>query len=185
MRRFFVAGALAVAFAFAACSSPNSATRANFAKALGPWLAKSCIELEPSALVEAPLGFPVHVLHRDKELDVLTSVGLLARRRRGRSERIYSLTAKGKAAMRGDPVQGYAFCAGHYKLDRILDWTTPGQLFGKTVSDVTYLRSPDDIAPWARVPVVEAAFAKQFMPQQKEDVELVMKNDGWAVFDGP
>ncbi len=95
--------------------------------------------------------------------------------------RIYSLTEAGKKSLQ-DP-NGTSFCAAHYQVDDVVDYTEPGNAMGVTISQVTYLFSPTDVAAWASMDAVKAAFsdlAGKLQPKQQARATVVLKNDGWS-----
>ena len=177
----FPAAVLAFA-SLAACSSAPPAGRASFSAAIEAALGKRCITVSP--FLGAGGRYPANVcgltFADTHQLDALAKAGLLTRK----TGCAYSLTAAGRTALAA-PVGG-AFCAGHYKLDKLLGWTKPHPNFmygGKKTSEVTFTYSPADMAPWARTAAVSAAFAtlEELAPQRKARATLVQEHDGWSV----
>ena len=166
----------------AACTSAPPASRANFSDVLAAALGRRCITVSPFLGAGGP--YPANVCGLSfadtHQLDALAKAGLLTRS----TGCVYSLTAAGRKALQA-PVGG-AFCAGHYKLDKLLGWTKPHPNFmygGKKTSEVTFTYSPADMAPWARTAAVSAAFAtlEELAPQRKARATLVQEHDGWSV----
>lgn len=172
---------LCIVLLLAGCSSATSASKANFAKAISVALTKRCITVDPGGLLVLGSGYPIDTGMPDSGLDALVKAGLLTHKHAGFGH-VYSLTATGKKALEPSSLHGTAFCAGHYKLAEVVDWTAPGHLMGETISEVTYTYSPVDIAPWARTAAVRTTFPKRFAAQQKAQAQLVLKNDGWSVY---
>lgn len=177
----FPAAVLSLA-SLAACTSAPPASRANFSDVLAAALGRHCITVSPFLGASGP--YPANVCGLSfadtHQLDALAKAGLLTRS----TGCVYSLTAAGRKALEA-PVGG-AFCAGHYKLDKLLGWTKPHPNFrygGKKTSEVTFTYSPADLAPWARTAAVSAAFAtlEELAPQRKARATLVQEHDGWSV----
>lgn len=172
---------LGAALLVAACGSTTSASKANFAKAISTTLTKRCISVDPTEFATLGNGsYPVDITRRGSQLDAFVKAGLLTDKRGGFGH-VYSLTAAGKRALDPSSLNHTAFCAGHYKLDEVVDWTVPGHFMGLTTSQVTYTYSPVDIQPWAQTVAVKGALSKRFMHKQRGQATLVLKNDGWSV----
>ena len=177
----FSAAALAFA-SLAACSSAPPAGRVNFSDAIEAALGRRCITVSPFLGAGGP--YPANVcgltFADTHQLDALVKAGLLIRK----TGCVYSLTTTGRKALEA-PVGG-AFCAGHYKLDKLLGWTKPHPNFmygGKKTSEVTFTYSPAGMAAWARTAAVNAAFAtlEELAPRRKARATLVMEHDRWSV----
>jgi hypothetical protein len=180
-RLAFPAAVLSLA-SLAACTAAPPASTANFSDALAAALGRHCITVNP--FLGAVGRYPANVcglgfadMH---QLDALAKAGLLTRK----TGCVYSLTAAGKRALQA-PVGG-AFCAGHYKLDKLLGWTKPRPNImygGKMTSEVTFTYSPTDMAAWARTASVNAAFAtlEELAPQRKTRASLVLEHERWSV----
>lgn len=177
----FPAAVLSLA-SLAACTSAPPAGKANFSAAIAAALDKRCITVSPFLGAGGPYpadvcGFRFADTH---QLDALAKAGLLTRK----SGCVYALTAAGKKALQA-PIGG-AFCAGHFRLDKILGWTKPRPNFmygGKMTAEVAFTYSPTDMAAWARTAAVNAAFAtlEELAPQRKSQATLVQERDGWSV----
>ena len=130
-----------------------------------------------------------------QRLDALVSAGVLTRkdlpdpdvghrapydRLRGhQQERQYALTDEGRKALLGK----MNFCAAHYKLDEVVNFTAPASAFGQTVTTVTISVSTQDAPAWAHSGTLAAAFpdlAPALQARAKIDVPMVLMNDGWA-----
>ena len=174
--------------------SPSmSASKGNFTKAIDAQLAKQCIAIDLGTLTP----FPISIANNDvtfARYNVLAKAGLLTAadswvKPSQYSEimagtqtvpgKTYSLTDEGRQALR-DP-RTTIFCAGHYKLDDVVDFTVPGNAMGETISQVTFTYSPSDVPAWVNTGV-QAAFpslAKELAPKQQGEATMVLKNDGW------
>jgi hypothetical protein len=177
-------------------SSPMSANKANFAKVINAHLAKECIGINPGSL--AP--FPVSVVASDDrsfaQYNALTNAGLLSATdtlvqptiggipliRAKVPGRTYSLTDEGRRVLE-DPGSA-TFCAGHYKVDEVLDFTVPGNAMGATISEVLYMYSPSDVPTWVSSFDIQSAFpnlAQQLARKQESRITVVLTNNGWQV----
>jgi hypothetical protein len=175
-------------------SSSISASKSNFTKAIDAQLAKQCIRIN----LESLTPFPVSIANNDASFaryNVLARVGLLtavdswvkpstvfgiAAGIQTVPGKTYSLTDEGRQALR-DP-RTTIFCAGHYKVDDVVNFTVPGNAMGTTISRVTFTYSPSDVPAWVSTSGVQAAFpslAKELAPKQQGEATMVLKNDGW------
>lgn len=174
--------------------SPSmSASKGHFTKAIDAQLAKQCIAIDLGTLTP----FPISIANNDVNFaryNVLAKAGLLTAvdswvKPSQYSEimagtqtvpgKTYSLTDEGRQALR-DP-RTTIFCAGHYKVDDVVDFTVPGNAMGETISQVTFTYSPSDVPAWVNTGV-QAAFpslAKELAPKQQGEATMVLKNDGW------
>jgi hypothetical protein len=154
-----------------------------------------CIGINPGSL--AP--FPVSVASDDRsfaQYNALTNAGLLSATdtlvqptiggipliRAKVPGRTYSLTDEGRRVL-GDPGSA-TFCAGHYKVDEVLDFTVPGNAMGATISEVLYMYSPSDVPTWVSSFDIQSAFpnlAQQLARKQESRVTVVLTNNGWQV----
>jgi hypothetical protein len=177
----------------AAGFSPMSASKDNFTKAIDAQLVKLCIAIDLGTLTP----FPISIANNDMNFaryNVLAKAGLLTAvdswvKPSQYSEimagtqtvpgKTYSLTDEGRQVLR-DP-RTTIFCAGHYKVDDVVDFTVPGNAMGETISQVTFTYSPSDVPAWVSTGV-QAAFpslAKELAPKQQGEANMVLKNNGW------
>jgi hypothetical protein len=105
-----------------------------------------------------------------QQLDALVSAGMLTRKdlpdpdvghrapnyllRGHQQQRQYALTDEGRKALLGK----MNFCAAHYKLDEVVNFTAPASAFGQTVTTVTISVSAQDVPAWAHSGTLAAAF---------------------------
>lgn len=192
----------------AACGSPKDASKANFTKAIDAQLSKRCalasFEMTyasnstafPLSIAKIEPGMMLNAEQAKKmdernfgQYDSAVKAGLLSavdaqvKPTIGREGpgKTFSLTEVGKKSLI-DP-RGTAFCAGHYKVDEVVNFTEPGNAMGVTISNVTYTFSPVDVPTWATSDASKAAFpnlAKQLEPKQQGRATLMLQNDGWA-----
>src|SRR5689334_9456477 len=175
-------------------SSSMSASKDNFIKAIDAQLAKQCITIN----LESMTPLPVSIANSDVNFaryNVLAKAGLLtavdswvkrptifaiAAGTQTVPGKTYSLTDEGRQALR-DP-KATIFCAGHYKVDEVVDFTVPGNAMGETMSRVTFTYSPSDVPAWVSSTGVQTAFpglAQELAPKQQGEATMVLKNDGW------
>jgi len=175
-------------------SSSMSASKGNFTKAIDAQLAKQCITIN----LESLTPFPVSIANNDARFaryNVLAKAGLLTAvdswvrpstifgitaGTQTVPGKTYSLTDEGRQALR-DP-RATVFCAGHYKVDDVVDFTVPANAMGETISRVTFTYSPSDVPAWVSSSGTQAAFpslAKELASKQQGEATMVLKNDGW------
>jgi hypothetical protein len=192
-----------------ACSGDKDASKSNFAKVIDAKLVTQCVPLsfDLNALTSSTT-FPISVstvqpgpLTSDDsaketndrafaQYDALVKVGLLSvvgaqvQPTFGREKvpgKVYSLTNEGMQSLK-DP-KYTAFCAGHYKVDEIVNFTEPGNAMGMTISRVTFTYSPVEMPAWANDEGVKAAFpafAKRVSAHQQGRAVMALQNDGWS-----
>ena len=95
---------------------------------------------------------------------------------------VYTPTNAGKAVFR--PVEREAadhrmhaypeMCAGRGRIDKVVRWTEPAEMFGQTVSQVTYRHSATHV-PASMPADVRATITRP----QKATATLIKTNDGW------
>jgi hypothetical protein len=175
----------------------GAADKSTFARAIDIRLAKQCIRVT----LNVPFGsttFPVSIPDGDasiRQYEVLTKAGLLTAvngwvkpsslfgvipATQTVPGKIYSLTDQGKQALL-DP-RSTVFCAGHYKVDEVQQFTVPGNVMGATVSEVTFTYSPSDVPAWTIDNDVQAAFPDlitELAHKRYAHAMLVLTNDGW------
>lgn len=184
---------VAAALLLAGCGSSTSASKDNFAKAIHAELAKPdrCIVIDPGLVQSSDATYPLKVESmKTDSLDALVKAGLLTvadtqvpamfggRLIPGKA---YSLTGKGKSALRS----GRLFCAGHYKVAEVVNYTVPGkEMDGTTGSEVNFTYVPTDVPSWATSDAIKAVypdFYKNVSSTQprKGQADLVLMSDGW------
>ncbi|CAB5305270.1 hypothetical protein IST455A_05834 [Burkholderia multivorans] len=172
------------------CGSAKDANKSNFAKAIDAQLDKQCIAVSfdlnfaassPSFPVTIATTRPGPLISADQakqtnqrafaQYDALVQAGLLSAADAqvkplfGNASvpgKVYSLTDAGRKALK-DP-NYTTFCAGHYKVDEVINFTEPGNAMGMTISNATYTFSPVDIPSWATSDTVKAAFPNLDLP---------------------
>jgi hypothetical protein len=174
-------------------SDPSRADKSTFARVIDAQLARHCFFIQ----LFHSTKFPVSIATEDPHLhqyDALVHAGLLtATDGEVRSllitlppvpGRTYSLTDQGRQTLLDTSYP--AFCAGHYAVDEVLEFTIPGPAHGVTVTEVSYSFSPHDVSIWATNPEVQAAFpglANKLAPKQTAQIDLVLTNHGWVTAD--
>jgi hypothetical protein len=200
---------IVMAGALAACGSSKDASKPNFAKAIDAQLAKRCLTVSfGMSAMTTSTTFPVSVAITQPSLlisadqakqqnerafgpyDALAKAGLLTAADApvqplfGRDKvpgKVYALTDAGVKALK-DP-KYTTFCAGHYQVDEIVNFTEPGNAMGTTISRVTFTYSPKDVPAWVNDDGVTTAFpalAKQREAHQQGHAVMVLQNDGWS-----
>jgi hypothetical protein len=172
----------------------GKANKTTFARAINTALATQCIQvdLHSMGVTTFPAGIPDDQAN-SQQYAALAKAGLLTAVA-GQVKRpdvvgvtppivpgkTYSLTGTGKAALRGN---GVDFCAGHYEVDQVLQFTVPGNaIMGTTVSEVDFTYNARDVPPWATNRDVQSAFpdlTKEIASGQHGSAEMVLTNDGW------
>ncbi|MBV8054416.1 MAG: zinc ribbon domain-containing protein [Deltaproteobacteria bacterium] len=171
-------------------SDPSRADKDTFAKVIDAQLARDCIFIQPTSAPKFPVSIVTDgvITNSLRQLEALTKVGLLTsvddQVAPPVSGKTYSLTELGKHTLWSS--SSNAFCAGHYAVDEVLEFTIPGPAHGGTVTEVSYSFSPHDVPRWAMSAEVQTAFpglAKALAPKQTSDVYLVLTNHGWVPAD--
>ncbi len=188
-------------------SSSMSASKGNFTKAIDAQLAKQCIEIHPGYWKPLPISIAnddVSFAPYAAQYNALVKAGLLSvtdtlidkhqftvsfsgfkaslTPKPKVPGHIYSLTDQGRRALENS--KGTIFCAGHYQVDKITNFTMPGSSMGKTISEVDYTYSPSDVPAWALSSDTQAALpelAQQLGHKQQGQITLVLTNNGWQV----
>lgn len=206
---------LAMALLLAGCGSSTSASKANFAKAIDVPLAKRCISLDPTNITGPlltgttyPLSLPIEqaggTLSAEQTaqsntrtfgpFDALVKAGLLTsaeaavKPQFGNKQvpgKIYSLTEVGKKVLARP--NWLAFCAGHYKVAEVVNYTVPGkEMDGTTGSEVNFTYHPDAVSAWATNDAIKAEFpefSKNLSTSTEQPpkgrADLVLMSDGW------
>ncbi|AXO88568.1 hypothetical protein DZC75_11380 [Pseudomonas parafulva] len=193
-----------VTTALVGCSDPKKASEENFEKAAQAWLDKAY----PECLVTST--FPMNTLEFDvygtnKTLNALAEVGVLTAvetSRKDYPENIfqkarteikyrYELTDEGRKYLKDDArtkpdgtvIPG--LCIGRAKVDKIEQFSEPGDMMGHRISEVTYTYKVDDLPKWASTPAlmdVNSDVKRMVASQEKpirEKRAFVLTNNGW------
>lgn len=103
--------------------------------------------------------------------------------------KVYTLTDAGEKALADQKnKKGTAFCAGHFKVQSIANFTPAADVGGKTISEVEYTYKAVDVPAWASSSQFSAAFPDdtQTLTQEQHAREtLILGNDGWFMENGP
>lgn len=203
---------VAATMLLAACSSSTSASKSNFAKAINARLEKSCVSLDPGYVPSDDVSYPVKIAlsqlsdkaQADQQnakmlapFNALVKAGLLTVADTEVSSmlmgdkptpgKVYSLTEEGKNALDRSIMVGRSFCAGHYKVDEIVNYTVPGKgMGGITGSEVNFTYVPADVPSWATSDAIKSAFPDFYQTvtsaqPKKGHIDLVLMSDGWHV----
>ncbi|WP_295482038.1 hypothetical protein [uncultured Pseudomonas sp.] len=190
--------------ALVGCSDPKKASEENFEKAAQAWLDKAY----PECLITST--FPMNTQEFDvygtnKTLNALAEVGVLTAvetSRKDYPENIfqkarteikyrYELTDEGRKYLKDDArtkpdgtvIPG--LCIGRAKVDKIEQFSEPGDMMGHRISEVTYTYKVDDLPKWASTPAlmdvnsdVKRMVASQGKPI-REKRAFVLTNNGW------
>lgn len=199
----------AAVLALAGCSS--SGGKADFAKAINTQLGKTCLTLNPTRLTGPLMGGTTYPLsmsfataggwtskaeaeQRNKRgfgpFDALVKAGLLTSKKEDVKAaysnkkvpgKVYSLTPTGETYLQKKSY--VAFCAGHYKVAEVTNFTTPGKAIdGKTRSTATFTYVADDVPAWASKDAIKAEFPdfyKAVTTKQQGKADLVKMAKGW------
>lgn len=198
----------AVVFAIAGCDSSKTASSSNFKKLINDAMAKDCVVVGPGMNLNSPGPYPHYVtlatpgflmnaesvkIENDRmtgPYEALVKAGLLTGRdgdvpayvgaKNTVKGRIYDLTSEGKKYLIDPKTTG--FCAAHYSVDAVTQFTQPGNAMGVTVSMAQFSYSAVDVAPWAKDPALLKVFTgldKQLASGQKGSAEMDLMNTGW------
>ncbi|MDO7902266.1 hypothetical protein ACE1YR_08165 [Pseudomonas sp. K1(2024)] len=193
-----------VTTALVGCSDPKKASEENFEKAAQAWLDKAY----PECLVTST--FPMNTQEFDvygtnKTLNALAEVGVLTAvetSRKDYPENIfqkarteikyrYELTDEGRKYLKDDArtkpdgtvIPG--LCIGRAKVDKIEQFSEPGDMMGHRISEVTHTYKVDDLRKWASTPAlmdVNSDVKRMVASQEKpirEKRAFVLTNNGW------
>ena len=193
------------------CGSSKDASKSNFQVAIDKAMSKDCVVVGPGMNLMAtshsyPQSFPLTQVgmftnaeaakqmndRMEAPYEALVKAGLLEGKddqvpMLGNStklvpSRTYSLTDKGKKYLIAP--DGTSFCASHYKVDEVVEFTQPGpSMGGSTESMAKFTYSATDVADWAQTDDFKSAFpdaAKQLTPKREGSAEMVLMNDGWT-----
>ena len=178
----------------AGCGDPKAANKTNFKSVLADHFAHHCIFVTPSVGLNA---FPVTVSDASEtgRYDALVSAGLLTSRSqatehpgvlgigtvREQSE-TYDLTPTGRSLFQnGAGENDRGFCAGHYLVDDVRDFTPPATSGGQTMSDVTFDVTPQ-LADWVKNADVQARYGDELaaVKPTADRATLVQTDKGWT-----
>ncbi len=194
-----------LATALVGCSDPKKASDSNFEKATQAWLDTAY----PSCFLMS--AFPVEskefdVTGNDKMLHALAGAGVLKEVELSRKEIAaslfqpartqiqysYDLTDEGRkyykadAQKRRDGNTAPGLCIGKAKVDKIEQFTEPGDMMGQKISRVTYTYKVDELPKWASDPTVVATH-RELAPMVaskdtpiKETRAFILTNNGWV-----
>ena len=198
------------------CSDPTDANESNFTKAINEKLSDACVAYNPIGINFAVnrlngKSYPVAVAleqsspYRSKEqvdqmnarslasLEQAVKVGLLDETdgevpkdfgSGNTPAKIFSLTKLGEKALM--PEMPYRFCAAHYQVESIEEFTKPNQVGPVTVSQVSYTLTLADQASWAKDTEIQKELFGGNSPEafRKGRTVLVQTNKGWHVDGG-
>ena len=99
------------------------------------------------------------------------------------NEKGLKVTTSAKSEING--MTYHSFCVGKAKVNEILDFTEPSDMFGRTISDVNFTFTTSDVPDWAKTAtllklsdglkkIVEAT-----EKPIKGEVKMVLTNKGW------
>lgn len=178
---------ITAAMLLAGCGSSTSASKSNFAKAINDAFAKDCITYDPRAntnMITSVNGsqYPVTVTGFNQQafeaFDGMVMLGLLTSKNVKNSyapTKTYTLTPAGEKALKSK--NGTAFCAGHWQVKQVTNFTTPGKAAtGATTSTVQFTEVAVDLPKWtARY----TGLKKALSGQRNGTAQLVLTNNGW------
>ena len=183
--------ALLAVIALAGCDGAKTANKTNFKSALDRHYAGHCLFVTPSVgLSTYPAS--IDAASDTSRFDALVSAGLLAGSASAAEHpgplgigtirtqtKTYTLTDAGKAVFQ--PSSG-GFCAGHYDVTSVDQFSAPTPKDGRTVSEVDYSVVPH-MASWASNPSVQQRYGAQLSAVQgtRDRAELVLLDSGWVV----
>jgi hypothetical protein len=192
----------------AACHSPKTPNKENFANAINQYLAKHgqvCTVIGRQFPVDLPRSEKNEQFGIGAKLAALERAGLLHSNDttavvhgmldplRGSTlpqpVKRYELTADGERYFQqilGTLVQSTGFCFGQKSVDAIVKWTEPVNEGTSSGIEVTYTYKISDIAPWAQRTDVQQAFADirtnvTGASNTPEVVGLQLTSTGWEV----
>lgn len=187
----------AAAALLTSCGSPQDADADNFRAALQSWFDEhgECVNIG-----DMPAKIWVGAPSRSKaRYEAMTAGGLLTSGSR-REERpsimgqyrshddylVYRPTGEGAQVIReaADTFLGRnELCFARRNVIEVMSWTQPSEMMGLHVSQVRYRYRLDDIAPWAIMPAMRAAFpgmAKAVdTPRGEDKASLILTSEGW------
>lgn len=197
MRKTILATLLALALI--GCSDPKEASEKNFEASIQRFLDSGF----PVCVIRQ--NFPVdssgYSFHNNfKVFDEMTKVGLLNKIEEMKKPNKYSkpinvatynLTEEGKKYyqqnagknLRNDKLGG--FCFGKAKVEEIIDFTEPADMFGATLSSVNFTYSVTNVPDWAKKLEITSQneqikkLVEATEKPVKGEAKLVLTNKGW------
>lgn len=193
---------LLISFFLVGCSNPQNATDANFKDAIQKYFndTRACFSID--------VAFPYeHEKKRNKNviLEELVKLGLLSKEDsikvsenmfnkklltkesavkyslKAKGEKVATLIRKNTAFSSGKT----KICYGVYKVEDIIDFSEPADMFGQKISKVNYTYKISNVASWAENDVLKMKYAtlkKDLNSSQKSErgkVILILTNKGW------
>lgn len=211
MRYRMIFAAIAATTLLAGCGSSKDASKSNFQTAIDKAMTKDCVVVGPGVnLFAASHAYPVSMALSQPNMfqnpdqtkkindrmtapyEALVKAGLLE----GKDDQVpmlgnnsqkvpgrtYAVTETGKKFL--VDADRTTFCAAHYKVDEVTEFTQPGTAMGgQTMSMAKFTYSAVDIADWAKSDDVKAVYTdlnKSLTPKREGRAELVLMNDGWT-----
>lgn len=191
-RKGTISGLLTVVL-LVACGPSKVPSKPNFKTAIDQALLGRCAIVDPARDFLSVGGYPQALSVGDMKsamaapYEALVKVGVFSSHdvhgsKNTEPGRIYSLTELGARSLIDRRMT--SFCAAHYQVDEVTEYTKPGAspLGAGQVFTVQYLYSPARVASWARSSAVDAAFpdlAKSLAPRQQGRADLMLTNRGW------
>ena len=178
------------------CSNPKEASEKNFEVAIQRFL---------------DAGFPVCVINQNfpvdnigfsfhnnfEVFDEMTKLGLLSKTETTKKSvnkytkatkvATYDLTDEGKKFYQQPSAKKSigGFCFGKAKVEEIIDFTQPADMFGKTISEVNFTYIVSNIPDWAKKPEITSLneqikkLVEATEKPVKVDAKMVLTNKGW------
>lgn len=194
-----------LATALVGCSDPKKASEDNFEKATQAWLDTAY----PKCFLVST--FPVEskefdITNTNKTLHALAGAGVLKEVELSRKEipasmfqqastqvqYSYDLTDEGRKYYKADAQKmrdgttAPGLCIGKAKVDKIEQFSEPGDMMGQKISRVTYTYKVDDLPKWAGDEAVVAT-NRELAPMAaskdtpiKETRAFILTNNGWV-----
>ena len=192
------------------CANPKAASEENFSTAIRVYMAahdeRQCTQDSlsfPQSYYDRAAWGPSMTSDATTTYDALASAGLVTRSVHSTyhqaamfmpawTERVttYNISPDGQRYV--SKQQGYGssvfakFCYAYKALDRVTNFTVPGDLGGMTISQVRYTYSLSNVAQWANNKRIDGAFPDVEQTMQgadatQESTTLTLTNNGWEV----
>lgn len=193
-----------LASTLAGCGDPKAATKSNFKRALEKVFDGKCLVLNGGP-THYPLDIDVwpngqlQLVTGAEQVQALIDAGLLTGARRviqrpslfggpGQAVQVehVDFTDLGRSkwqAGSGNPLdaQPPGFCGGHLEVTSVDSFTTPADLNGATVSNVTFTAEVT-LEDWTENKAIRQAYAEELSRMSRSlTLPLVQTNDGWAL----
>lgn len=193
-----IAMTITLAFVLIGCSDPQKASEENFEVSIQRFLDASfplCVFRQ---------NFPIEIkIYSDGKVpiyDGMTKLGLLTKTEETRAAvnryakpskvAVYDLTSEGKkyyvsAGNNKANQDAGCICLGKAKVEEIIDFTQPSDMFGATISRVNYTYSVFDLPDWAKNDEIRSLNyqLKKVVEANgspiKEHADMVLTNKGW------